>query len=435
MHRTRLLALLVSVAASGLLLSGCVWLKEGSVALTQPGGIGTVQMRFALCTTAITEEGKSIGCGAEPKATEGQFFVGLVVPTGTQAPETLTVTPGSGAGPLTLTRSTAVAPALSSNPALAETGTVVPPPGSEILGYASSVIAEPAGQTLEWAVSASLGLPPVADGGSYGGPLRVAVLPASREVTAERPASRPFSCSTEGDLTFCSATETVVELGTSDLKIAAPASTAVAPGTQVKVPFTLDFASSATALPEFGLTATSTLPGAGLGLSNASFSRGPSNATTRRAPATTRKVIVNVPPSARPGNYELVLTATAAQGGAATGVATLAVKPALKARLTAPRRVKASAASTKGIPVRAVMPVAGSKLTLRLQEQRPGGGQAQLKKMVSRAKAAGPLRLRLRLSPAKALALVAADARLTLKATISTPGLKPRKLTRTLRLR
>jgi len=438
MRRTRLSILLVACAAAALLLSGCVWLKEGSLALTQPGGIGTVQLRFALCTTVVagTPEKVEISCGSEAKATEGQFFVGLVVPTGTQAPETLAVTPGPGAGPLTLTRSTAVAQTLSSNPALAEAGAAAPPPGSEILGYASSVIAEPAGQTLEWTVSASLGLPPVADGGSYGGPMRVAVLPASREVTPERPASRPFSCSTEGDLTFCATTETAVELGTSDLKIAAPASTAVAPGTRVEVPFALDFSSSSAALPKFSLKATSTLPKAGLRLPNASFNRAARNATTRRAPATTRKVIVNVPPSARPGNYELALTATATQGGTATGVATLAVKPPLRARLVAPRRVKTSTASAKGIPVRVVMPVAGSKLVLRLLERGPGGSpRAQLKKIVRKAKAAGPLRLRLKLTPAKALALLAAEARLALKATISTPGLKPRKLTRTLRLR
>lgn len=435
MRRTRLPALLVAVAAMALLFSGCVWLKEGSTVLTQPAGIGGVNLRFSLCTTVTSEEGKS-SCGAGSTATEGQFFVGLIVPVGTQVPEALTVTPGAGAGPLTLTRSTAVAPALSSNPALAETGTAVPPPGSEILGYASNVITEPAGQTLEWTVGANLSLPPVADGGSYGGPLRVAVLPASREVTPERPASRPFSCSTEGDLTLCSTTETAVELGTSDLKIAAPASTAVAPGTQVKVPFTLDFASSSAALPKFSLKATSTLPASGLRLPSTSFSRAPSNATTKRAPATTRKVIVTVPPSARPGNYELALTATATQGGTVTSVATLAVKPALRARLVAPRRVKASAASAKGIPVRVVMPVAGSRLVLRLLAQGAGGsGRAQLKKIVRKANAAGPLRLRLKLPPTKALALLAAEAKLTMKATISTPGLKPRKLTRTLRLR
>jgi hypothetical protein len=79
------------------------------------------------------------------------------------------------------------------------------------------------------------------------------------------------------------------------------------------------------------------------------------------------------------------------------------------------------------------MPVAGSKLVLRLLGQGPGGGQ--LKKAVRKAKVAGPLQLRLKLPAAKALALLAAEAKLTLKATISIPGVKPRKLTRTLRLR
>lgn len=435
MRRIRLPALLVAVASMALLLGGCAWLKEGSVVLTQPGGIGSVNLRFSICTFNPPEPGKNLSCGSGPAATEGQVFIGLVVPAGTQAPETLTVTPGAGAGPLTLTRSAAVAPALASNPALAAAGTAVPPPGSEILGYASSVIAEPAGQTLEWAVSANLSLPPVADGGSYGGPMRVALLPANREVTPAFPASRPFSCAVEGDPTLCSTTETAVELGTSDLKITGPARTVVAPGTQVIVPFSLDFASSAAAVTKFSLAATSTLLKAGLGISNASFNRGPSNATTKRAPATTRKVIVNVPPSARPGSHELALTATAAQGGTATGVATLTVKPALRARLIAPRRVKASAAAAKGIPVRVVMPIAGSKLALRLLAQSPGGGRTQLKKTTSKAKVAGPIQLRLKLPPAKALALLAAEARLTLKATVSTPGLKPRQLTRTLRLR
>jgi hypothetical protein len=436
MRRTRLPALLVAVAAMALLLGGCAWLKEGSVALTQPGGIGGVNLRFSICTFTPPEPEKSFGCGSGPAATEGQVFVGLIVPVGTQVPETLTVTPGAGAGPLTLTRNPAVAPVLSSNPALAEAGTVVPPPGSEIIGYASNVIAEPAGQTLEWAVNANLSLPPLAGGDSYGGPLRVGVLPATREVTPERPASRPFSCTAEGDPTFCGTTETAVELGTSDLKIAPPASTAIAPGTQVKVPFILDFASSAAALPKFSLKATSTLPGAGLQLPSTSFNRAPSNATTKRAPATTRKVIVTAPPSARPGNYELALTATATQGGTVTSVATLTVKPALKARLGAARRVKASVASAKGIPVRVVMPVAGSRLVLRLLGPGPGGsGLVQLKRIVNKAKVAGPLQLRLKLPPAKALALLAAEAKLTLKATFSTPGLKSRKLTRTLRLR
>jgi hypothetical protein len=436
MRRTYLPVVLVAATAASLLLAGCVWLKSGSVVLTQPGGIGGVHLRFSLCTTVATEGGK-FGCGSEPSSTEGQFYVGLVVPAGTQAPETLTVTPGPGAGPLTLTRSSEqVAAALSSNPALAETGTVIPPPGSELVGYRSGVISEPAGQSLEWTVDANLGLPPTADGGSYGGPFRLGVVPASREVNPEFPASRPFSCAVEADPTFCSTTETPVELGTSELKIAAPASVSVAPGTQIKVPFTLDFASSSAALPTFSLAASSTLPRASLRLPSATFSRAPTNTTTKRAPATTRKVVVTVPPSARPGGYELALTATTAQGGSVTGIAKMTVKPPLRARLNAPRRVTASVASAKGIPVRVVMPVAGSKLTLRLLGPRPNGsGQAQLKKAVRKAKAAGPLPLFLKLPRTQALSLLADEARLTLRATISIPGVKPRKLTRTLQLR
>ena len=73
----------------------------------------------------------------------------------------------------------------------------------------------------------------------------------------------------------------------------------------MKLPFVLDFASSAAELPKFKLAVTSTLPGAGLSLSGTTFTRGPTDPATNRAPATTRTAIVRVPATAAFGRYEL----------------------------------------------------------------------------------------------------------------------------------
>src|SRR5262249_16766521 len=145
------------------------------------------------------------------------------------------------------------------------------------------------------------------------------------------PASRPINCKEGGSETepegetFCGVAEPNGEatLGVSDLKINPPSPTAVYPGTKSKVPFVLDFATSASHLPSFKLALASKLPGAEVSLSNSSFSRGPGDPATGRAPATTRNAIVEVPANARLGRYELALTATANQGGATGATTTL----------------------------------------------------------------------------------------------------------------
>ncbi len=269
----------------------------------------------------------------------------------------------------------------------------------EIVGYSSGVLQDPATQTLTWTVEAGLGLPPTADGGSYGGPFKAIVLPGWRLVNGELPANRPFACGKEEDETICSVptSETTLELGTSDLKISSPTGFRAAPGTSVKIPFSLDLASSAAVLPKFTLGAASNLPRAKLNLSNGSFTRQPTDATTKRAPATTRKVIVEVPPSARPGTYKVAMTATAGQGGQATGTAALVVKPPLKPRLRVPRRIRARVASAKGLPVQVVMPVAGSRVQVRLLDpKRLAGGKPLIARKAAGAKRAGALKFRLR---------------------------------------
>ena len=435
-QRIRLATALGAVATAAVLLGGCVGLTNTPPVLTQPGGVGAVHLRFSICTLLVEEAGESfnIACG-EAEGGEGQFFVGLVVPSGVAAPSSIEVTPAAGSPAIAMTRNEQVGQAIGSNPALAESGTTLAPAGFELVGYISSAIPEPTGQKLEWTLDTNLGLPPGAGGGSYGGPFKVGLAAGWREVGAKLAATRPLSCSEEAEgaaTTFCGAGEPVsAEIGSSDLKIAGEG-TGAGPGTKTKVLFTFDFASSATVLPSFSLRARSNLPGAALRLSNSSFSRAPSNTTTRRAPPTPRYVTASVPANAKPGTYQVTLTATAGQGGVVTGVGSITVKPPLKARLTVPRRVSAKVAWKKGLPLRVVMPTAVSRATVRVRGAKQGG---LLAKKALRARLAGRIGLRLKIAKPKVLALLAAKEKLTIEATVTTPGTKARKLRRNLLLR
>jgi len=422
-----------------LALGGCTTIKPGSVALTQPAGIGPLNLRLTLCTTAASEVPAAV-CLPAPSNVQGQMLAGLIVPSGTTAPATIVAAPGPGATPTTFTRSQEVGAAFS---AAATPPGSVPPPGFEIVGYISGVVGEVEGQTAEWALSAELRQPVSVDGGSYGLPFTTAVRSGWREVTPAFPATRPVVCLTPADLeaespipperAICDLSTGAgneVTLGISDLKLKAPVPTVVAPGAKVKVPFVLDFASSANPLPQFTLTASSKLPGAKVSVSNSSFSRGPSNPANNRAPATTRQAIVEVPASARLGSYELGFTATAAQGGLVAATTQLVVKPNGKTGVVVPKKVKASVASSKGIPVTLLASIAGTRFQVVLK------GPARLLKKTREAKAAGRIELRLRLGKPKAEALLAAGAKLKLEVKVNQPGTKrPLRLVRALKLR
>jgi hypothetical protein len=415
-------------------LSGCTAIKPGSVALTQPAGIGPLSLRLSFCTTVPSEP--TVVCGSEAEASSGQMLLALIVPVGSTVPATIVAVPSPGSSAATLTRSQEVAQAfnaVSENPV---------PPGFEIVGYISGTVAEAAGQTSEWALAAELRQPTSADGGSYGLPVSAGVRSGWREVTPEQPASRPVKCITSAEIlpgpaapgvAWCESgtgAANEVTLGISDLKVKSPPPTTVAPGARVKLPFVLDFASSATKLPKFKLTVGSNLPGTGLSVSNNSFSRGPSNQANNRAPATTRQVIVPVPRTARLGTYEVGLTATAAQGGAVRATAQLVVKPGGRAKVTVPKQVKASLASSKGIPVTLTSPIAGTRFKVVLK------GPTRLREKTRVAKSAEQISLRFRLPGPKAQALLEAGERLTLEVKVNQPGTrKPLRLVRSLQLR
>ncbi len=443
----RLPVLIVAVTALAIVLAGCSGIKPGSVSLSQPAGIGPVQLNATFCT--ILPEGEATTCGP-PGGTEpaqAQHLLVLVIPVGTTAPPSIVTTPSPGATPTSFTRNQQVAVAFA---AAASPEKPLPPPGFELAGYISGEVTEAPTRTDEWALSAGLALPLGAGGGSYGLPFKTAVLGGWREVSGSQPASRPVSCfkvkevEEEKELppgiAFCTtAAETGNEptLGVSDLKIKPPVKPTAVPGAKAKLPFVLDFATSAAAPPTFKLAASSKLAGAKVSVSSNSFGRGASDPATNRAPATTRQAIVEVPATAKLGSYEVLFTATAKQGGVVTAAATLAVVPNGQPQVKVAKKVAATLASGRGIAVNLTSPIAGSRFVLALKGPKPSGkGKLRLVKKVWTAKEAGPGSVRMRIPAAKAQAILAAGAPLALEAKVAVPGIKkPKKLIRTLKLR
>lgn len=338
-----LIALAVVVAAT-LVLSACALIKPGSLSLSQPGGIGSVRVHFVLCT-----EPDGANCEPSDDTEEVQYLLGIAVPPGSVPPATLTAVPIGGGSPLVFTQSDVVASEIAAASANlhkfaeeegkgGEAGTQAwPPPGLQGVGYISNARLENKGELVEWNVDADFGLPAPGDGGPFSGPFATGLSFGSREVNPAQSASRPVHCwrfeaEPQESESFCLGTLQQGQIGTSDLKIGAPARTPAFLGGKAALAFSANFASTAAALPAFNLSASSTLPKAKLKVSSATFTPGAPEATTHRSPAAKQTVTVTVPQTAKPGTYDVTLTATTAQGATTVSqVAKLKVtKPKLK---------------------------------------------------------------------------------------------------------
>ena len=256
-----------------------------------------------------------------------------------------------------------------------------------------------------------------ADGGPFVGPVAAGLLIGARAVTPTTPGTRPVTCGPslaalfdddpgpEESLIVCEDDAFDFSSPTRDLGIlSGRAGGAGRAGSLVSVPFTLRFA-GATAGPGviYGLTATSTLTGASLAVTPPSL-----------APATDRTseavVAVGIPAGARPGTYDVTLTARLG-GQARRGVGRLTVldgrgggprgagargAPAARLRLTTLllRRLSAAVARRTGI----VVILGATKPALaRVQLFQGPGLKAKAGKRV-RLRAPGPTRVVLRSS-------------------------------------
>jgi hypothetical protein len=385
---------LLAAGALALAASGCAFVKPNSLAVSQPQGIGPVRVHFNLCTFKLGSSEEV--CGLNEADQSLQYLAGIAVPPGSVPPTTFTAVPVGGGAPIVFTRNDEVATEIAAasvtmqealekippeNPeeaALLEQvfGRRWPPSGLQGVGYLSAPVQEVKGATGAWSVDADFGLPTAADGGPFPGPFATAIAWGAREVTASQPGSRPVRCTrVEGEKfeqkegeALCSGGIQQAQIGTADLRIAAPAKPGKAfVGGSAELAFSLKFAATAAAaVPTFALSATTTLKGGKTKLGSPSFTPGPPNPTG--------KVTVSVPSKAKPGTYSVTLTATTPQGGTATQVAKLKVtKPKLKLS-----GVKVNAA--KGTATLEVKVPSGGRLTIA------GKGVAKLKKKAKKAK-------------------------------------------------
>jgi len=376
-----LLALVGLVVA----LSGCVYLKPNSLTLTQPGGIGSVRVHFALCTV-----GSNIAC--EPNTAEGtaQYLLGIAVPPGSTPPQTVTATPTNGGAPIVFSLNEEVAKEIAASSSgvareLEKTGGTPeeeedreevkrfyggawPPSGLQGVGYLSAPVQEVKGSSLEWSVDADFGLP-VAAGSPFPGPFATGIALGLRTVNPESPANRPVHCvrieeveAPLKDPALCAGSSQQAQLGTSDLSVAGPAKAIeVFVGGSAPVKFKLNYAATGTTIPSFALKGKSSLKGSKTSVaSGASFVPGAVNPTSHRAPTATSEAKVKVPKNAKPGTYEVTLTATAPQGGTATGVAKVkVVKPKLKLAGVKLNKANGTATLTVKVPGAGTLTVTG----------------------------------------------------------------------------
>jgi hypothetical protein len=383
------LILLLAFAGLTAALSGCVYFKANSLTLSQPGGIGSARVHFELCTDPLP--------ACEPNDTEGtlQYLLGIAVPPGSTPPQTVTATPLNGGPQIVFTLNEEVAKEMaaaspeiqklvneegSSEEVKQIIGGPWPPSGLQGVGYLSGPVLETKASKFEWSVDADFGLPAAADGSAFAGPFAAGIALGIRGVNAEQPANRPVHCARSeedfmsGDVAICLGTNQQKQVGTSDLRIAAPATSKVFVGGKVPVSFGLSFSSTAPTPPAIAYTATSTLKGA------------------KATAATNGKVTVTVPKNAKPGTYEVTLTGTAQvpNGASSSAVAKLKVtKPKIKLGAVKLNKAKGTATLSVKVPSAGTLTASGKGIvkakkkakkakTLKITIKAKGATKAQL---------------------------------------------------------
>lgn len=359
---------LSALAVLALSLSACAVFKPGSLQVGQPGGIGPVRVHFELCTEPM------MGGACQPNEDEGQsqYMLVFAVPQGAVPPASITANPVGGGAPIVYARNDQVAQsfdeAFTTFAEQAEQPLDWPPAGSVGVGYLSAVFTEEKGETREWVADADFGLPAGVGGGPFGGPFTLEMATGWRSVNGNAPADRPVDCyapageppDDERDATCGPTEEEPKKLGTSDLKIGAPAQSPVFVGGKAPIAFPFAFASTASPLPGFALTAASTLPKATLKVPNPTFAPGAPDPTTHLSPPDSRTVTVTVPSNAKPGVYDVTITVTTPQGGTASQVAKVkVVKPKLKLGGVKLNKAKGTATLSVKVPSAGTLTVSG----------------------------------------------------------------------------
>jgi hypothetical protein len=250
-------------------------------------------------------------------------------------------------------------------------GGLWPPSGLQGVGYLSGAVQDVKGPAYEWSVDADFGLPVAADGSPFAGPFATGIALGFREVSPALSANRPVHCvrieepEAPEDTALCGGTNQQSQVGTSDLRIAGPAKAIeVFQGGNAPVKFKLNYATTGTTIPSFALKAATSLKGGKASIATgASFVPGALNPASHRAPTATSEAKVKVPKNAKPGTYEVTLTAMAPQGGTASAVAKVkVVKPKLKLGGVKLNKANGTATLTVKVPGAGTLTVTGKDI-------------------------------------------------------------------------
>jgi hypothetical protein len=359
--RWRRLTAAAAVVTATALASGCVVFQSGPTS-SQLQTIGDFQQTFVVCASNNTAPGgcNDPGLSGTPAVTSpAQVLIGIQLPTAVTPPASFTST-----GPEAL--------AFAQSPSsAAELERLAPAAaGSRWVGYISTMV-NYSGTSGSQTVPVTLAdkLEQAADGSPFRGPLATDVRLGARMVTPAFPESRPVVCGPSLTTAFdedpapatdnwiiCGDAKVATSSQTRDLGVLGGSATGSgAPGSLVSVPFTLRYAGNATASANFALAATTTLPNAVLAVTPGALAPA-SNSDTQAL------VAVGVPAGARPGTYDVTLTARLANGQTRTRTGTLTVTGGggsgttggtVKLKLTTvlPRGLSALAARRSGIVV------------------------------------------------------------------------------------
>ena len=349
--RMRLVAL-AAAAAVVPLVSGCV-VFSSVIALEQIDVIGDKRVEAVVCASGSSPSCVNGFSGVSATAGTGQILFGVRVQEGVE------LQPPSSS--VTFTESPSYAAELQRlSPA---------PAGQRWVGFISATQNyDPASGPHTATVNLLFRLQRGPDGSPFSGPFTTNVRVGGRAVSPVAPASRPVSCGPDpralfadpaanGAVIICEDAGNATSGPVRDLGILAGASATAPQGGLANMPFTVRYAGPPTSQVTFRLSAASSLPGALFAVTPVSIVPLPGVVNT------TAQVGIGVPANARPGTYDVTLTAavngqtrtsvgtlrvTGAPGGAAGGAAP---GGAARLRLTTilPRRLSARIARQRGI--------------------------------------------------------------------------------------
>ncbi|MCB0872367.1 MAG: hypothetical protein H6531_02830 [Actinobacteria bacterium] len=364
-RRARGLAV-AALAGVALFGTGCVDMDSY---LSQSDGIGDVNVHSFACLSGSTNCGNLDNLDLSQPAYAGptQLLIGYKMSSTLTPPSTI----ASDAPQATFAPSPGYAAELER---LSPAG-----PGRTWIGYISNTLAVNGAVDPTIRLTAGFGLPQGADGAPFEGPVSYRAVIGFRTVSADLSAGRPVNCGSSitdwtADFTVCldspliAQIPVILDVPVNDLGILTGAEASGPAGTTVTVPFTTKFNGTllGSAL-EFGLSASTPIPGARITVTPAGLVHSESGTTPVQ-------VAVAVPAGTKPGEYPVTLTATIEkQTRTRDGVIIVTAPPVTTtARIggVVPKRLAFRVARRRGVKVLVRSNIAGTAIVRLYQKRR-----------------------------------------------------------------